>query len=41
MPPLLSPAARAWLERAPVAHLATASPDGWPHVVPITFVWLD
>jgi PPOX class probable F420-dependent enzyme len=41
VPLLLSPAARAWLQRAPVAHLATASPDGWPHVVPITFVWLD
>jgi len=41
VPLLLSPAAQAFLARAPVAHLATASPDGRPHVVPITFVWLD
>lgn len=22
-------------------HAATVSPDGWPHVVPLWFVWLD
>ncbi|MBX5492824.1 MAG: TIGR03668 family PPOX class F420-dependent oxidoreductase [Chloroflexi bacterium] len=37
--PSLSPAARAFLERTPVAHLATASAAAVPHVIPITFVW--
>lgn len=23
------------------AHVATVSPDGWPHVVPLWFVWLE
>ena len=36
----LTPEAEAFLARAPVARLATASADGRPHVVPITFVWL-
>ncbi|MGH2498521.1 MAG: pyridoxamine 5'-phosphate oxidase family protein, partial [Candidatus Limnocylindria bacterium] len=29
------------LERARVAHLATADRGGRPHVVPIVFVWSD
>ena len=37
----LTPEAKAFLARAPVAHLATASTTMEPHVVPITFVWLD
>jgi len=33
--------ARAFLDRQRVAHLATASADGMPHVVPICFVRMD
>lgn len=36
-----SATAAAFLARARVAHLATASAAAIPHVVPITFVWLD
>jgi len=32
---------RAFLERARRAHLATAAPDGMPHVVPVCFALLD
>jgi PPOX class probable F420-dependent enzyme len=41
VPDELPPTAQAFLARARVAHLATASAAGAPHVVPITFVWLD
>ncbi|MFC4909826.1 TIGR03668 family PPOX class F420-dependent oxidoreductase [Actinomadura gamaensis] len=37
MPSLSHEEARARLAAAPVARLATVSPDGRPHVVPITF----
>lgn len=37
----LSQGVRAFLERARRAHLATASGDGVPHVVPICFAVLD
>jgi PPOX class probable F420-dependent enzyme len=36
--PGLTPAVRAFLARAPLAHLATADATAQPHVVPITFV---
>ena len=35
----LSPADRAFLHQARVGHLATASADGVPHVVPVCFVF--
>ena len=38
---LLSVEATAFLTRAPLAHLATSTVDGRPHVVPIAFVWLS
>jgi len=37
----LTPELRAFLERARRAHLATASGDGAPHVVPVCFALLD
>ncbi|RFU40736.1 TIGR03668 family PPOX class F420-dependent oxidoreductase [Actinomadura logoneensis] len=37
MPSLSHPDALARLTAAPVARLATAAPDGRPHLVPITF----
>ena len=37
----LAPAARALLESARVAHLATADQYARPHVVPIVFVWRE
>jgi PPOX class probable F420-dependent enzyme len=27
------------LEREPVVWLSTTRPDGWPHVVPLWFLW--
>lgn len=42
MPPAaLSPEARAFVEQARRAHLATASADGAPHVIPVCFALLD
>jgi PPOX class probable F420-dependent enzyme len=35
----LSPADRAFLHQARVGHLATASADGAPHVVPVCFIF--
>jgi len=35
----LSPEEQAFLRRARVAHLATASADGTPHVVPVCFAF--
>jgi coenzyme F420-0:L-glutamate ligase / coenzyme F420-1:gamma-L-glutamate ligase len=40
MPPVLNADVVAFLERQRVAHLATASARGQPHVVPICFVLL-
>lgn len=37
----LDEAARAFLDRQRVAHLATASRDGAPHVIPICFARVD
>jgi PPOX class probable F420-dependent enzyme len=37
----LEPRVRAFLEAARRAHLATASPDAEPHVVPVCFAVLD
>ncbi|HEY7283439.1 MAG TPA: pyridoxamine 5'-phosphate oxidase family protein [Actinomycetota bacterium] len=31
----------AFLARAWTARVATTSPDGWPHVVPLWFVWMQ
>ena len=36
---LLSPADRVFLHQARIGHLATASADGAPHVVPVCFVF--
>jgi PPOX class probable F420-dependent enzyme len=33
--------ARRLFRDVPIAHLGTIGPDGWPHVVPLWFVWLD
>jgi len=38
---MLSPEVRSFLERARRAHLATASADAVPHVVPVCFAVLD
>jgi PPOX class probable F420-dependent enzyme len=38
---VLDPAARQFLDRQRVAHLATASADGRPHVVPVCFSMVD
>ena len=35
----LSPVDRAFLHQARIGHLATASADGEPHVVPVCFVF--
>lgn len=32
---------RSWMSDAAVARLATVRPDGRPHLVPITFAWLE
>ena len=40
-PPPLTPALRAFVERARRAHLATASAAALPHVVPVCFALLD
>jgi nitroimidazol reductase NimA-like FMN-containing flavoprotein (pyridoxamine 5'-phosphate oxidase superfamily) len=29
----------AFLAKAWTARVATVSPDGWPHVVPLWFIW--
>jgi PPOX class probable F420-dependent enzyme len=39
--PSLSPAARALLAEARVAHLATSDQYARPHVVPVVFVWQE
>ena len=39
MADLFDEAQAAWLATRRVAHLATAGPDGTPHVVPVCFAW--
>src|SRR5215212_327722 len=39
MAPLFDETQAAWLATRRVAHLATAGPDGAPHVVPVCFAW--
>src|SRR5438105_13142675 len=39
MAALFDEAQAAWLATRRVAHLATAGPDGAPHVVPVCFAW--
>ncbi|MCX7756461.1 MAG: PPOX class F420-dependent oxidoreductase [Anaerolineales bacterium] len=38
---IISPEAQAFLARPLLGRLATASPDGQPHVVPVWFLWED
>lgn len=37
---MLSDVQAAFVQEQRIAHLATASADGWPHAVPICFVFL-
>ena len=37
----LDEVARRAFRDAPTASVATIGPDGWPHVVPLWFVWLE
>jgi PPOX class probable F420-dependent enzyme len=41
VPPVLTPADRAFLDPARTATLATIAPDGRPRLVPVCFVFLD
>ena len=39
--PEITPQAEEFLTRKLLGRLATASPDGQPHVVPVWFLWED